>query len=61
VHVTLKRVTLYEVSCVTFPAYEDTAIQARRREVDAMKARQLEAWRRGILDRVRGAVSVSAP
>lgn len=61
VHVTLKRVTLYEVSCVTFPAYEDTAIQARRREVDAMKARQLEAWRRGLLDRVRGAVSVSAP
>lgn len=60
-HVTLKRVRLYEVSCVTFPAYEDTAIQARRREVDAMKARRLDAWRRGILDRVRGAVSVSAP
>lgn len=41
----LKRVKLYEVSCVTFPAYEDTRISARARQARAEKERQAQAWR----------------
>lgn len=33
VHWTIKRVKLYEVSVVTFPAYEDTGVEARAQEL----------------------------
>ena len=36
---------LYEVSCVTFPAYESTNIDARSKERDEMISRKNEAWR----------------
>ncbi len=45
VHWTIKRVKLYEVSVVTFPAYEDTSVEARRRDYDQNKTRQTQAWR----------------
>lgn len=44
VHCILKKVQLYEVSCVTFPAYQDTSIEARRADFDAAKRRSLTAW-----------------
>ena len=34
VHWTIKKVKLHEVSVVTFPAYEDTAVTARKREFE---------------------------
>ena len=37
VHWTIKRVKLYEVSVVTFPAYEDTSVQARKRIMSRSK------------------------
>ena len=40
---TILAVKLYEVSCVTFPAYEDTSITARRRDV---QRHALDAWKR---------------
>lgn len=40
VHWTLMRVKLYEVSCVTFPAYEDTSVSARKSEFDAESNRR---------------------
>lgn len=42
---TLLRVKLYEVSVCTFPAYEDTAVSARAHDRDALRARELDAWR----------------
>ena len=45
VHWTLKDVELYEVSCCTFPAYEETNISARAAERDDIKKREAEAWR----------------
>lgn len=45
VHWTIKRVKLYEVSVVTFPAYVDTAVTARKKDYDQMKARRFQDWR----------------
>ena len=45
VHWTIKSVKLYEVSVVTFPAYEDTAVAARKVDFDQMKKRKTEKWR----------------
>lgn len=45
VHWTIRRVTLYEVSACTFPAYRETNIMARSTQRDALRARALEAWK----------------
>lgn len=45
VHWTIKSVKLYEVSVVTFPAYEDTAVAARKIDFEQMKKRDTEKWR----------------
>lgn len=42
---TIKKVKLWEVSCCTFPAYEDTAIAARTAERDDIKRKALESWK----------------
>lgn len=44
IHWTIKSVKLYEVSCVTFPAYEDTSISARKDQYDQIKKRRAQAW-----------------
>jgi len=45
IHWTIKKVKLYEVSVVTFPAYEDTSIAARKKDYDQIKTRQAQVWR----------------
>lgn len=45
VHWTLKEVELYEVSCCTFPAYEETNISARAAEREDIRKREADAWR----------------
>lgn len=45
VRFTIRRVKLYEVSVVTFPAYEDTGVEARCAQAGRERARALEAWR----------------
>lgn len=45
VHWTIKDVDLYEVSCCTFPAYEQTNISARSKERSDMQERSLQAWK----------------
>lgn len=42
---TLLRVKLYEVSVVTFPAYEDTSVKAREKDRDELRSRAMQAWR----------------
>ena len=53
-HWTIKKVKLYEVSCCTFPAYEETAIIARKRDAEDIRMRSLQAWRAERLKRLEG-------
>lgn len=39
---TIKEIDLHEVSVVTFPAYGDTSVQARMKQVEKMEQRELE-------------------
>lgn len=52
IHWTIKGVELYEVSCCTFPAYESTNISARTKERDAIMARELDAWKARMKERL---------
>lgn len=54
VHWILKKVKLYEVSVVTFPAYEGTEVDARRKEVEKTKKRQAEAFKARMLQKLKG-------
>ena len=53
IHWTILKVKLYEVSCVTFPAYEDTSIAARKKEYDQIKVRQTQAWKARMKERLK--------
>lgn len=52
VHWTIREVKLYEVSCCTFPAYEETSISARTRDLEEIKKRHLEAWKESMKKRI---------
>lgn len=54
VHWTIKSVKLYEVSVVTFPAYEDTGVIARKREYDEIKKRKSEEWKKSMITKLKG-------
>ena len=53
VHWTIERVKLYEVSCVTFPAYKETAISARAAEYQEIQKRQIELWKERMKARLK--------
>lgn len=53
VHWTIKDVELFEVSCCTFPAYEETNISARSAERDEIHRRTVEAWREKMKERMK--------
>lgn len=53
----LKKVDLHEVSICTFPAYEDTNVQARKAEVDQYRKRQLEQKKNQLRERMRRCLS----
>lgn len=50
----LRKVKLYEVSVVTFPAYEDTSVQARRRDYEAIQKKGSDTWRAEMRARLKG-------
>lgn len=50
----LQRVKLYEVSVCTFPAYEDTAVQARNADLMKAREREIKLWRAELLARLKG-------
>lgn len=52
IHWTLTDVELFEVSCCTFPAYEETSISARKKDASEIEKRKNEAWKAGILSRI---------
>ena len=50
----LNKVRLYEVSVVTFPAYEDTQVEARKAEINDIKRRKAEKWRADMKTKIKG-------
>ena len=45
---------LYEVSVVTYPAYEETAVKARHVDLAEIQRRQAEAWKTKMINRLTG-------
>lgn len=54
VFITLKKVKLYEVSIVTFPAYEDTYVIRRKKDFDAEMNERRSAWAGDRLEKLKG-------
>lgn len=54
VHWTIRDVELYEVSCCTFPAYEETNISARNAEREDIQKRMREAWKETAKNKLKG-------
>lgn len=54
VHWTITGVDLYEVSCCTFPAYEQTSIEARGKQKADLEKRKMEAWRISMREKLKG-------
>lgn len=54
IHWTITEADLHEVTVCTFPAYEETAVSARKRDLDEIKKRQTEAWRNRMTQRLKG-------
>lgn len=52
-HITLKEVDLHEVSIVTFPAYPNTAVSARTKQLEEHKELRLKKRKAEMLERVR--------
>ena len=55
IHWTILEVKLYEVSCCTFPAYQDTSIEASRSaSALEIKKRNIDAWRCKMMSKLKG-------
>ena len=54
VHWTIKKVKLYEISCCTFPAYEETEISARKADIEEIEKRKTALWREEAKKRLKG-------
>ena len=55
VHWTIRKVKLWEVTVCTFPAYEETNVQARSADRDVLQARALETWKSKMLEVLKNA------
>lgn len=58
IHWTLTEVRLFEVSVVTFPAYEDTSVKARQKDFEELRQKKQEAqrmqWREELTKKLKG-------
>lgn len=54
VHWTIREVELFEVSVVTFPAYEETSVAARKADYNEILKRKNDEWRAKTLARLKG-------
>lgn len=54
VHWTITEADLHEVSVCTFPAYEETAVSARKHDLDEIKKRSVEKWRSEMMTKLKG-------
>lgn len=51
---TIKAIELFEVSVVTFPAYADTAVEARSKQIENMEKRELLAKKTKLEEKLNG-------
>ncbi|GEM02504.1 hypothetical protein SAMN05421839_10613 [Halolactibacillus halophilus] len=56
---TLKEIDLHEVSVVTFPAYADTGVQARKRDYEDIQKRKLETKKNNLKERVKNGIKAT--
>ncbi len=49
----IRKVKLYEVSVVTFPAYVETAVSARKADMDTILQRKQEVWKNEMKERMK--------
>lgn len=54
IHWTIKKVKLYEVSVVTFPAYTDTSVTARSRQLEDIKKKSAELFKKRMREKMKG-------
>lgn len=54
VHWTIREVKLYEVSVCTFPAYTETNVNARKRDLEEIQKRKTQVWAEQARKRLRG-------
>lgn len=54
---TIRKVRLYEVSVVTFPAYTETSVEARKKDFDMIRRRKAEEWRRKATEKLKNVMS----
>lgn len=52
IHWTIKKVKLYEGSICTFPAYQDTQAEARRRDMQSIRRREVAEWKEKVKERM---------
>lgn len=52
-HWTIRKVNLFEVSVCTFPAYEETNVNARSADRDALRKRSLEVWKKNMKEALK--------
>ena len=50
----IRKVKLYEVSVVTFPAYEETSVEARKAELETERRKRRESWQAKMLAKLKG-------
>ena len=61
VHWTIREVDLWEVSICTFPAYEETGVQARKADEENVRKRELDEWRARMTARLKNAAGSREP
>lgn len=54
---TIRKVKLYEVSVVTFPAYTDTSVTVRRHDYEEIQRKRTEVWRHQALEKLKTIMS----
>ena len=50
----IQKVKLYEVTVATFPAYEDTSVEARKKDYESMRKKEITNWRSQMMARLKG-------
>lgn len=53
----IRKVKLYEVSVVTFPAYTDTSVEARRKDLSDIQKRKSDEWKRQASEKLKTIMS----
>jgi HK97 family phage prohead protease len=53
IHTILKEIDLWEVSVVTFPAYEEAGVQARKKDFEQQRERQFDVRKKKLKERLK--------